>query len=303
MRTISLLFASLRFASLRSAQVTPPNNGKPYFWNRITGKTQFEKPKDDNNSEFAPVEKLLSNLYQLKQDYLLLDVHSTEDNFLEQVQAFMCRCAVIGYSGPEAHSANEMFTAHLTQLMADGKIEASGEEYRNIQIKAQIVNLMHQRGDQGVINLATYLNQLNVMRERAAEAEEDEDESGSGHIRHQTEEEQIAKIYLRKVQTLDANLDLAMKSDTLGVVESAILHSYLMLHQTSTLGLLESRRNFLANTCREILDKLFAAAKAKDAVEVSERSERALMKTRILAIDESRKMATDIMATSTTKLN
>jgi len=42
--------------------------------------------------------------------------------------------------------------------------------------------------------------------------------------------------------------------------------------------------------------------KDKASLKVSERSERALMKTNIFTRDESREMATDIMATSTTEL-
>ena len=242
--------------------VNPPNNGKSYYWNRITGKTQFEKPQDHSaTSSFAPVEKLLSQLYQLSQDFLLLDVHSSEENYLEQVQAFMCHCAVLGYTGPEAHKASEMFTTHLTKLISAKELDQNSEEYRNILIRSQIVNLMHQRGEAGAQNLATYLSQLEHLRDR-------EDNTDFTHKHIVTKEEEIARIYLQKVVRLDANLEKAMKSDILGVVENAILHCYLLNHQTAQLQELERKRTFLAHTANGILDKLFSAAKNKDINEI-----------------------------------
>ena len=64
----------------------------------------------------------------------------------------------------------------------------------------------------------------------------------------------------------------------------------------------EDLKNCLLNAGLKKKPTTFLFSDTQIVVEVSERSERALRKMRILVMNQSREMATDIMATSTTEL-
>jgi len=227
---------------------------RAYYWNRITGKTQFEKPKGMRDAGLESVSKFLSQLHLLTQDFQTLHVVSSSDKLLEQYQSFMCRCAVLGFNGQEAQLAYQQISAHIMELISKGEIDPNSEAYGMIHIKSQIVYTMINRGAHCVPHLTTFLQQL-VESRKAGSIKEGE-----------TTEESIAKIFLKRCQQLEkvSQAALASDRDVLKTVETAILQSYLMNHLTPTTVALENKRAEVGAEASVILEKIFEAAKNKN---------------------------------------
>ncbi|GMH70313.1 hypothetical protein TL16_g05378 [Triparma laevis f. inornata] len=231
---------------------------KTYYWNRITGKTQFEKPEmASGDADLSLVNKMLSHLQKLKQDFTTLHVTSSPDPnaLLEQYQSFLCRCAVLGYNGTEATEAYADMQKEVLVKIQRKELNAESQEYGIIHIKSQIVWMMMARGEECTAQLTQFLEHLKSNRANNTIASDIE-----------TPEESIARTFLKRTAQIDrsANAAILAQTEILKNVENVILQSYLLnYHSEHTRGL-EARRYELGVQASQILKNIFEAAKKKN---------------------------------------
>ncbi|GMH92350.1 hypothetical protein TrST_g2895 [Triparma strigata] len=231
---------------------------KTYYWNRITGKTQFERPEMTyGDGDLNLVNKMRSHLQKLKQDFTTLHVTSSPDPnaLLEQYQSFLCRCAVLGYNGTEATQAYTDMQKEVLSKIDKKELDPKSQEYGVIHIKSQIVWMMMKRGEDCTTQLTQFLEHLKSNRANNTIADENE-----------TPEESIARTFLKRTAQIDRSAHAASvgQTEVLKTVENVILQSYLLNYHSDYTKSLEKKRYELGVQASQILKNIFEAAKKKN---------------------------------------
>ena len=254
---ISAAIASVKEDSMHSGskwQEVKQEGKKSHYQNRTTGKTQFEKPAAVEDPDVEQAQKFLSKLIMVQQSFATLRISTDDFSLLEQYQAYLVRCAVLGYSGTEALLAYQQMQEHIMKLITERKIDANSWEYGMTQLKGQLVYTMLARPANFAQIVSQQLDTMKKARANLGIAE--------------TSEEYIANILIQHTKKLDATVEKAMDADKLKVVESVILQSYVLGHHTDRIEQLKEKLARMGAQASVVLAAIFEAAKKMNISEL-----------------------------------